>query len=124
MKISNATVFAAVVVALFITLGTELVLRQVRQEEIQEAGVIQQNALKLFWELLKTKGSGFQVRGNNLLVGEYLLNGNNELPDLVRDITGSNATVFLGDTRVATNVEGRDGSRAIGTRMVGPAYDA
>ena len=123
-KISNTTVISAVVVALFMSLATELVLRQVRQEEIQEAGASQQNALKLFWELLKVKGSVFQVRGNNLMVGEYLLNGNNELPDKVKEITGSRATIFLGDTRIATNVLLPNERRALGTKLVGPAYDA
>ena len=123
-KISNATVITAIIMALLMLLATELVLRKVRQEEIREAGVTQQNALKLFWELLKVKGSVFQVRDGNLLVGEFLLNGSNELPDKVREITGSRATIFQGDTRVATNVMLPDGRRALGTKLAGPAYDA
>ena len=123
-RISNTTVVCAVIVALFMSLATELVLRQVRLEEIQEAGLQQQNALKLFWELLRAKGSGFHVRDGQLLVGEYRLDGNNELPDKVREITRSCATVFLADTRVATNVLLPNERRAIGTKLSGPAYDA
>ena len=123
-KISNATVISAIVVALLMSLATELVLRQVRQEEIQEAGVVQENALKLFWELLKPTGNHFQVRGPDLFLGEFPLTGNNDIPDKIQEITGSNATIFLGDTRVATNVRLPDGRRAIGTKLSGPAYDA
>ena len=123
-KISNATVLIALVVALFMTLATHLVLRQVRQEGLRETGIRQQNALKLFWELLRAKGSVFRARDGKLLVGEYLINGNNELPDKVRELTGSNATIFMGDTRVATNILLQDGRRALGTKLAGPAYDA
>jgi PAS domain S-box-containing protein len=123
-KISNATVLTAIIVVLFMMLATHLILRQVYQEGIRETGIQQQNALKLFWELLRIKGSDFRIRGGNLLFGEYLVNGNNELPDKVREITGSNATIFMGDTRVATNILLKDGRRALGTKLTGPAYDA
>jgi PAS domain S-box-containing protein len=123
-NIPDSTVIIAIIVALFMSLATELVLRQVKREEIQETAVIQQNALKLFWELLNNKGSGFQVRGGELWVGNYLISGNNELPDKVRDITGSHATVFLGDTRAATNILLPNDRRALGTKLTGPAYDA
>ena len=123
-RISNTTVLAAIIVALLMMLATHLVLKKVRHEEILETGTQQQNALKLFWELLKAKGSGFRIQGGNLLVGEYPVNGNNELPDKVKEITGSCATIFMGDTRVATNVLLQDGRRALGTKLSGPAYDA
>jgi PAS domain S-box-containing protein len=123
-KISNATVLAALIVALFMMLATHLVLGQVRQEGLRETGILQQNALTLFWELLRGKGSGFSIRGGKLWAGEYLIDGNNELPDKVKELTGSNATIFMGDTRVATNILLKDGRRALGTRLAGPAYDA
>jgi len=123
-KVSNATVLTATVVALFMMLATHLVLREVRREGIQETGLLQQNALKLFRELLSAKGSDFRIQDGNLMVGAYLVNGNNELPDKIREITGSSATIFLGDTRVATNILLKDGRRALGTRLTGPAYDA
>jgi PAS domain S-box-containing protein len=124
-KISNSTVLCAVVVALVMLLATHLVLSQVRQEEIAKTAALQQNALKTFRELLRVKGSVFQVRDGQLLAGAYPLNGANELPDKVREITGVQyATIFLGDTRVATNILQESGPRALGTRLAGPAYDA
>jgi len=123
-KISNSTLITAVIVVLFMSLATELVLRQVRRQEILEAGGIQKNALKLFWELLQVKGNQFRVRDGKLAIGSYTLNGNNELPDKVQEITGSRATIFMGDTRIATNVRLPDGRRAVGTRLTGPAFEA
>jgi two-component system, NtrC family, sensor kinase len=61
------------------------------------------------------------------LYGAVLLNNNNVLVDKIKDIVyervkfkgtdvGS-ATLFLGDTRIATNVLASNGARAIGTRV-------
>jgi len=105
--------------------ATHLVLSQVRREEIAKSATLQQNALKTFRELLRAKGSTFQVRDGQLLAGAYPLNGANELPDKLSEITGvPHATIFLGDTRVATNILLENGRRALGTRLTGPAYDA
>ena len=38
------------------------------------------------------------------LIGDYPFNDNFELPDKVKEICGGTATVFMGDTRVSTNV--------------------
>lgn len=60
-----------------------------------------------------------------VLYGGVLLNGNREIVDRVRDTVFQHevyrgrsvgaATIFLGDRRIATNVLGPDGSRALGT---------
>ncbi len=67
--------------------------------------------------------------GNRLigvLYGGQLLNGSNAFVDTVRDTVFQNdmyegrsvgvATIFLGDTRISSNVFSPDGKRAIGTR--------
>jgi methyl-accepting chemotaxis protein len=60
-----------------------------------------------------------------LLLGATELNGRNDLVDTVRDLSGAAATIFLEDTRIATNVKSLDGSRGIGTKLApGPAHDA
>jgi len=61
------------------------------------------------------------------LYGARLLNNNNALVDRIKDIVYEgveyngvdvgNATLFLGDTRIATNVMATNGTRAIGTRL-------
>jgi len=47
----------------------------------------------------------------------YLLNRNNSIVDLISEKTGTKATIFLGDTRITTNILNLDGTRALGTRI-------
>jgi len=67
------------------------------------------------------------------LYGGTLLNNNNALVDKIKEIVyegvqfngtdvGS-ATIFLGDTRIATNVRANNGTRAIGTRVSEEVYN-
>lgn len=61
------------------------------------------------------------------LLGATLLNGHNELVDLIKDDVFQGGlfegreigttTLFLGDVRIATNVRTADGRRAVGTRL-------
>jgi len=67
------------------------------------------------------------------LYGGVLLNNNKKLVDKIKSVVYEgaklqgrdvgNATIFQGDTRIATNVPNTDGSRAIGTRISQPVYD-
>ena len=123
-KIHSVMLLSAVTVAFVMMIANHLVLRQIHQEARRQAGIQQESSLKTFWELLSRKGGDFRVQDGNLWLGDYILSGNNEIPDKVFSITGSRATVFLGDTRVATNVLSADGSRAIGTKLQGAAYHA
>lgn len=90
----------------------------------RQASVSQESILRTFWELLRAKGSDFRVVNGKLLAGTYVVNGNYELPDKIKEIFGGTATIFMGDTRVSTNVLKADGSRAIDTKLVGAAYDS
>jgi PAS domain S-box-containing protein len=124
IKVSNAVILTAIFVVLTMMLSTHLILTQFRQEEIRETSEQQKNALELFWKLLKGKGENLHLADGKLWAGDYPVNGNNELPDKIREATGSYATIFMGATRVATNVRLGGETRAIGTTLVGPAYDA
>ncbi|QEM69552.1 HAMP domain-containing protein [Geobacter sp. FeAm09] len=67
------------------------------------------------------------------LYGAELLNNNNDLVDKIKDTVYEGvkfkgqdvgtATVFLGDTRIATNVHASDGKRAIGTQLSEEVYN-
>ena len=109
---------AAVVVAGIYTFN------HVREEAYHQAGLSLEQQIKTFWELVYAKGDQFRVQNNKLLIGSYEVNENYELPDKIKAIFGGTATIFMGDTRVSTNVPKDDGSRAVGTKLVGPAYDA
>lgn len=99
-------------------------LGKFRVEEVREANTNLEKCLRTFRELLRGKGADFRIVDGKLLTGSYVINGNFEVPDKVQEIFGGTATVFMGDTRVSTNVLQADGTRAVGTKLVGPAYDA
>ena len=74
--------------------------------------------IELGYSLLDAKYPGsWTVKGDQLYKGDTLINNNFELVDEVKDKTDSIATIFLGDTRVSTNVLKGDGSRAVGTQV-------
>jgi methyl-accepting chemotaxis protein len=80
--------------------------------------------INLLRDLLLTKGEP-RLEGDKLFFGNELVNGNFAAVDKVKTLAGSTATVFMGDVRVATNVQKPDGSRAVGTKLApGAAYDA
>lgn len=88
------------------------------------AGENQEMRIKVFWHLLNQKGSDIRILGDKLMVGDYVINGNYELPDRLKELCGGTATIFMNDMRVSTNVLKEDGSRAVGTKLEGAAYDA
>lgn len=103
---------------------TFLFLAAMRDESERLAKVEQEQGIQTFWRLLRAKGTDFRIVDGKLMAGDYVLNGNFELPDMIQSIFGGTATVFMGDTRVATNIRREDGTRAVGTKLNGPAYDA
>jgi len=86
-----------------------------------QAIAMQESRIKTFWELTSYKGKEFKISNDNLFVGDYQINGNFELPDKIKELCGGTATVFMGDTRVSTNVVDAAGKRAVGTKLQGPA---
>jgi hypothetical protein len=58
----------------------------------------------------------WKIDGDKLYKGSKLINDDTAIVDMIKEKTGSLATIFMGDTRIATNVTKADGSRAIGTK--------
>ncbi|HEY1087352.1 MAG TPA: cache domain-containing protein [Archangium sp.] len=85
---------------------------------IAEAQVAQRldAVAKLALEMTEAKLPGeWSLTGNTLKKGERVLNGDLELVDRVRSLSGAATTIFARDLRVATNVTKPDGTRAVGT---------
>jgi methyl-accepting chemotaxis protein len=84
--------------------------------------------LNLAHEILRRAGGEGNIRlenGQLVTPNGLVLDGNTDIVDTVRQVTGGTATIFRGDVRVSTNVTKPDGSRAVGTRLAAePAYDA
>jgi PAS domain S-box-containing protein len=123
-KQNISSIALALAVLLAALASDHLVLEELRSDAIARAMQRQERSLETFRELLQVKGREFRVADGRLWAGSYQVNGNNEIPDKLLALTGSRATIFLGATRVATNIRLKDGRRALGTRLEGPAYQA
>ncbi len=123
MKIRNKTVlYGAVSVAVSVVVTTLVILSLMRTELTRQAIEYQNAKLRMLHELLGQKGEPTVVDGK-LQFGSYVANRNNEVVDKLAALAGGTATIFLGDTRIATNVLKDDGSRAVGTPLLGPPRD-
>jgi len=123
MRIRTKTVILGVVsVVASITITTMAILALMRSELTDQAQAFQETKMKVLHELVREKGDAKVVDGK-LIFGEHVVNGNYEVVDKLTSIAGGTATLFMGDTRVSTNVKKDDGSRAVGTPLVGIAKD-
>ncbi|MFG1419332.1 cache domain-containing protein [Xanthobacter sp. V0B-10] len=101
-----------------------VVSRDVSQEMRQQAQARQDSNIRVARELLGNLGE-LRVEDGKLMAGKTILNDDTNLVDHLRELVGGTATIFLGDTRIATNIKAADGSRAVGTTLKpGPAHDA
>jgi methyl-accepting chemotaxis protein len=90
------------------------------RERAQASLVVNINLLR---DLVAAKGEP-RLDGDKLYFGDELMNGNFAAVDKVKALAGSVATIFMGDVRIATNVQRPDGGRAVGTKLAqGTAYD-
>jgi methyl-accepting chemotaxis protein len=73
--------------------------------------------INLGYSMLDKKYPGeWRVEGDKLFKGNKIINEDTEFVDEFKSATNSPATIFMGDTRVATNVL-KEGERAIGTKV-------
>lgn len=125
MKIrSKLSYLTGLMLAATVGLTSLISLRIMYGELSRQAVEMQESRLKTFWELAVHKGKEFKVAEGKLMIGDYQVNDNFELPDRVKELCGGTATIFMGDTRVSTNVLKADGSRAVGTKLQGPALES
>lgn len=125
MRTTTKLIVANSLITLLVVLTFALfTLNRIYSAALTEEHKDLEKCIRTFWELIGHKGTEYKLVGGQLLVGDYVINGNFELPDKVQEIFGGVATVFMGDERVSTNVLNDEGKRAVGTRLVGPAYNA
>ncbi|CAA7619562.1 Methyl-accepting chemotaxis protein [Candidatus Terasakiella magnetica] len=113
-RIMVLAVFGVLLLGLCITLLTRTLLYASAVDTARERVDTNQ---KVAWDTLKAKGTSFKIADGKLLAGDHALNGNFEVVDKIKTLVGGTATVFMGDTRISTNVMKPDGSRAIGTQL-------
>jgi methyl-accepting chemotaxis protein len=125
LPISNRlAIIGLIIVAAAVAASVILSIRaadSAMRERAQASLVVNSNLLR---DILVSKGEP-RLDGDKLYFGSELVNGNFAAVDKVKTLSGGTATVFMGDTRVSTNVQKPDGSRAVGTKLAqGPAHDA
>jgi methyl-accepting chemotaxis protein len=93
--------------AITVAITSGITLVSMYTELGNQAVQMQESRLKTFWELAAQKGREFRLADDKLMISDYQVNGNFELPDRLKEICGGTATIFIGDTRVSTNVRQR-----------------
>lgn len=71
----------------------------------------------------KTYPGDWSIDGDNLLKGDVVINDNFETLDSIKELGDCSVTIFMGDTRVSTNVYNEEGKRAIGTKATDAVVD-
>lgn len=90
----------------------------VREKLILSAGQKLKSDIALAQSFIDTKFPGnWAVEGDKLVKGGVPMNNNFELVDHLGSLTGDTVTIFLGDTRITTNVRDKEGNRAVGTKV-------
>ncbi|MFT8242970.1 methyl-accepting chemotaxis protein [Roseomonas sp. BN140053] len=122
-RLVTASLLAVVLAAVAVQAWTLHIVEESQADTAQRALNTNMAELK---ELLRPYGNEWRLDAEGrLILGDQVLNGRAELVDRVRRVAGGAATIFAGDTRVATNVTQPDGSRAVGTKLAaGPVRDA
>jgi len=126
LSLATKTALMVVVSLGLLTVALMAVAGWLAMRDAGAAAAERQDAnMRVAWDVLGDYGSGFSARDGRLYVGSTPLNGFVEPVDRIKGLVGGTATVFMGDTRITTNVKKDDGSRAVGTRLNrGPVYDA
>lgn len=120
---TKLVMFSACMTIVVVSITVAMCLLQFKSDLLAQANDSQEKRMKVLVNLLKQQGDEFKVVDGKLMVGSYAINDNFAIPDKLKEMLGGVATIFMGDTRVSTNVMSADGKRAIGTKLQGTAYD-
>ncbi len=113
-RIIMLSVGGILLLGLCVTVVAKYVLERSASEAAQER--VETN-MRVAWDVLKSNGNSFSIRDGVLYANERPLNGDVATVDKVKSLVGGTCTIFMKDTRIATNVMKPDGSRAIGTSL-------
>lgn len=127
MKLKLGTKINLIVLSIILALSAILgfiVTREITAGVKEFAVEKAKGDLTLAYRYINNKYAGdWKVVDGKLYKGLTLMNENYELVDKIGEDTGDTVTIFLGDTRISTNVK-IDGQRAIGTQVSAEVIDA
>jgi len=120
----TARIIAGIILSLIIlgAASTAWVQREVGALMMSQAIARQRTDVLTLRTILEQHGP-LHMQDGQLMAGSLKLADQNDLLDRFTAATGGTATVFQGDTRIATNVKKPDGSRGVGTQLAkSPVY--
>ncbi|MCW6506630.1 methyl-accepting chemotaxis protein [Lichenifustis flavocetrariae] len=121
-KVAILVVVSLILAALASWLSASTALER---EARSRAAERQEANMRVAWDILHQYGKELRVQDGVLWADQTRLNGLIDPVDRIKQLVGGTATLFMGDTRVTTNVVKADGTRAVGTKLAkGPVYDA
>lgn len=119
MKMKNkVTLYTVLLVAAMAAMLVSVGYYEISHTFYQQILTEQESRMRVAWTVLSQEGSPIEVHKGKLYAGKTLLNGNSKLVDQITSLVGGTATIFQGDTRVATNIRLPDGTRAEGTKII------
>jgi methyl-accepting chemotaxis protein len=126
ISIGGRVAIAAIVCAALAMTATIYVTVRQADAALHAQGMRQLDAnMRVLTDFVRGYGGDFEIQRDRLYIGDTLLDGDLVTVDRVKSAVGGVATIFKGDLRVATNIVGANGQRAVGTKLApGPAYDA
>ena len=120
-KITALVIAALILLAAIITIALTAYVGWSLERMAKER--LEQN-LSVLYAVLNPRQDSFVLRDGKLMLGDVMMDGDNDVLDAVVGAVGGVATIFKGDERVATTIM-KDGKRAVGTRLAaGPVHDA
>lgn len=124
-SIRNKVMFVATIILIvFGTASFFFTLKTVNDMAIQDIAEKLKSDSQLGYSFLELSYPGeWETRNGKLYKGEHLINDDTVLVDEIKQQTGSLATIFLGNARVATNVL-KEGKRAVGTQCAAEVEQA
>lgn len=116
ISIKNKFIILFISCLLIFLLPSIIVINKTIQDEAKEVAISKAKSdLLTGYALLDEKYPGdWSLDNGKLYKGNILINENNEIVDLIGELTEDTVTIFAKDVRVTTNVK-VDGKRAIGT---------
>ncbi|MCY9670202.1 methyl-accepting chemotaxis protein [Paenibacillus alginolyticus] len=115
--ITKIMILFLVVLSLFTIIINFYVGKQVKEKFVLAAQNKLTSDLAMSTAFLNVKYPGnWRIQGDKLVKGNTIINENFEIVDEIGKLTGDTVTIFLGDTRITTNVQ-KDGKRAVGTKV-------
>lgn len=120
-KTCMARYFMIVAVVLIIMMGIVLrivsinTVRQVKQDDTKEYLATMTKQLAYLYEMKDPSGMGFYTRNGGLMIGKTYVGAGNAVVDRMKEITGAEFSIFLGDKRISTTILDENGNRYINT---------